>query len=125
MRSPGRDWNEPTASSKKNSSGAVTDPSPACCFRPLPRFASPKPAPSGTLTFSGLSKRLRLYAAAHGKLPGKLADITEVPIPIDPFTGQPLDYRLDGDQATLTVPPPAGEPAFESNSRRFEITLKK
>ena len=68
---------------------------------------------------------LRLFAADHGKLPEKLADITEVPIPIDPFTGQPLDYRLDGDHATLTVPPPAGQAAFESNSRRFEITLKK
>ena len=27
---------------------------------------------------------LRLYAAAHGKLPEKLTDITDVPIPLDP-----------------------------------------
>jgi hypothetical protein len=68
---------------------------------------------------------LRLYAAAHGKWPEKLGDIAEVPIPTDPITGQPFDYRLDGEKAILTAPPPAGEPAYEGNSRRFEIMLKK
>ena len=68
---------------------------------------------------------IRLYAAAHGKLPAQLADITEVPVPIDPYTGQPFDYRLDGDTATLTAPPPIGEPPHEGNSRRYEIKLAK
>jgi hypothetical protein len=48
---------------------------------------------------------LRLYAAAHeGKLPARLADITEVPIPVDPATGQPFVYQLSGDGATLACP---------------------
>ena len=45
---------------------------------------------------------IRLYAASHdGKLPESLSEITEVPIPANPFTGQPFAYRLDGDTAVL------------------------
>jgi hypothetical protein len=68
---------------------------------------------------------IRMYAAVHSKLPEKLADVTEVPVPTNPFTGQPFDYRLDGDKAILTAPPPAGEPPHEGNSRRYEIKLAK
>ena len=51
---------------------------------------------------------LRLYAAAHDKLPQSLEEITEVPIPVNPFTGKLFPYRaedryvildLDGDRA--------------------------
>ena len=42
---------------------------------------------------------IRLYAAAHGKLPGKLEDISEAPAPIDPATGRPFAYDVDGDRA--------------------------
>jgi hypothetical protein len=66
---------------------------------------------------------LRLYAAAHGRWPDKLADITDVPVPIDPISGKPLEYRRDGDTAFLTAPPPQGEPARQGNSERYEITL--
>ncbi len=68
---------------------------------------------------------LRLYAAAHGKFPEKLGDITEVPVPVDPYTGQAFDYRLDGETAILTAPPPAGVPPLAGNSRRYEIRLAK
>jgi hypothetical protein len=45
---------------------------------------------------------LRLFAADHdGKLPDRLADITEVPLPSDPFTGQPFIYHRDGNTAFL------------------------
>jgi hypothetical protein len=45
---------------------------------------------------------LRLYAADHdGKLPDRLADITEVPLPFDPFTGQPFIYHREGSMAFL------------------------
>ena len=45
---------------------------------------------------------IRLHAAAHGgKLPAKLEEIREVPIPINPVTGRPFAYRLDGDTAIL------------------------
>jgi hypothetical protein len=45
---------------------------------------------------------LRLYAAGHdGRLPDKLAEITAVPVPDDPFTGQPFIYYREGDIAIL------------------------
>ena len=45
---------------------------------------------------------LRFYAARHdGKLPEKLDDIKEVPVPLDPVTGGSFDYKLDGQTATL------------------------
>jgi hypothetical protein len=44
---------------------------------------------------------LRLYAAAHGgRLPAKLSDCG-VPLPADPFTGQPFRYEVDGSSAHL------------------------
>lgn len=67
---------------------------------------------------------LRLYAAAHdGRLPDKLADITEVPIPSDPGTGQPFGYRKDGSSATLIGRIP-GEP-LNSTGIRYTLTLRK
>ena len=44
---------------------------------------------------------LRMYAAEHdGKLPAKLSDIS-VPLPIDPFTGKPFVYAVDGATAHI------------------------
>jgi hypothetical protein len=69
---------------------------------------------------------LRLHAALHeGKLPEKLSDITDVPIPPDPASGKPFDYKLEAGKATLTAPAPAGEKPNQSNFLRYEITLKK
>jgi hypothetical protein len=68
---------------------------------------------------------LRLYAAAHGgKLPARLDDVTDVPIPLDPRTGKPFDYRQGGGQATLTGPAPAGEKADNRNTIRYELTVR-
>ncbi len=44
---------------------------------------------------------LRLHAAQTGKWPGTLEEITQVPIPIDPFSNRPFRYEFKGDQATL------------------------
>src|SRR5262249_31145542 len=64
---------------------------------------------------------IRLYAAAHeGKLPATLDAISEVPIPIDPATGKAFTYRVSGERATLSAPPPAGEQANLSNSFHYE-----
>ena len=53
---------------------------------------------------------LRMHAAAHdGKLPDKLDDVTEVPIPSDPGTDRPFEYSRDGDTATLVSVVP-GDP---------------
>jgi hypothetical protein len=69
---------------------------------------------------------IRLHAAAHdGKLPAALADIREVPLPVDPFTGKPFEYQADGDQATLIGVTPAGEQPYTGNTLRFELTLKR
>jgi hypothetical protein len=58
---------------------------------------------------------LRMYAAAHGgQLPEKLADV-RLPLPVDPFTGEPFGYSVSGPTATLD----AGSPG-----RRYEITIR-
>jgi hypothetical protein len=54
-----------------------------------------------------------LHAALHdGKLPKALADVTDVPLPIDPITGKGFDefYKANGDTAVLEVLPPPGQP---------------
>ncbi len=54
---------------------------------------------------------LRMYGAAHdGRLPQKLNDVTQVPVPPDPVTGQPFRYRLEGDAAWLEGPQLHGAP---------------
>jgi len=54
---------------------------------------------------------LRLYGAAHaGRLPARLEEITEVPIPVDPVTGRPFEYQLEGDVARLGGPRHVGRP---------------
>lgn len=51
---------------------------------------------------------LRIYAAANeGRLPEQLDDLS-VPVPVDPFTGQPFHYHLDGETAVLQGPPAPG-----------------
>jgi len=48
---------------------------------------------------------IRLYAASHdGKLPEELSQITEVPLPEDPATGKPFEYRRDGAASVLSLP---------------------
>jgi hypothetical protein len=69
---------------------------------------------------------VRLHAAAHdGKLPAALADIHEVPIPLDPVTGKPFEYRASGDRATLYAPPPPGEQPRPDNIVNYQLTLSR
>jgi hypothetical protein len=67
---------------------------------------------------------LRMHAASHdGKLPATLNDIKEVPIPLDPMTGNPFLYRLDKNGATLYAAPPT--PAYGTHSAYvYELTLR-
>ena len=52
---------------------------------------------------------IRLYAKAHeGKLPDSLEAITDAPVPLDPVTGKPFLYQVNGDSATLSAPAPPG-----------------
>jgi hypothetical protein len=70
---------------------------------------------------------LRLHAAAHeGKLPASLDDVTLVPIPRDPVTGKPFEYRRTKAGATLHAPPPPGEiPAPWNVPLTYEIKMKR
>jgi hypothetical protein len=69
---------------------------------------------------------LRLYAAAHdGQLPAGWGDITEVPIPIDPVTGRPFEYKVSGNTATIYGPPPAGEKPDRANTLLYEVTVQR
>ncbi|HEY7153580.1 MAG TPA: hypothetical protein VH575_06445 [Gemmataceae bacterium] len=68
---------------------------------------------------------LRLYAAAHdGKLPEKLSDIA-VPLPVDPFTGKPFVYKVEGETAHLRGTPPRGEEKTTGYNIHYEITIRK
>jgi hypothetical protein len=67
---------------------------------------------------------IRLYAAAHdGKLPASLADIKEVPVPDDPMTGKPFDYKPEGDKVILSGAAPPG--LGNNYGLRFELTLTR
>jgi len=64
---------------------------------------------------------IRLYAATHeGQLPPSLDSIREVPIPIDPVTGKPFGYRLEGDVAVIEAEPPAHYPPQQYRVRVVE-----
>ncbi len=66
---------------------------------------------------------LRLYAAGHGgKLPEKRSDIG-VPLPPDPFTGQPFPYRVEGTRAHLQGHPPRGEEQNPAFNILYEVDL--
>jgi hypothetical protein len=67
---------------------------------------------------------LRMHAAANnGQLPEKLSDVKVVPVPNDPGTGRPFEYRREGRGATLTGRIP-GEP-LDKNGLRYRITVRK
>jgi hypothetical protein len=67
---------------------------------------------------------LRLYAADHnGQLPATLAEVP-VPLPVDPFTGKPFLYKLEGATAHLRGSPPPGEKHAAFNIH-YEVTIRK
>ena len=69
---------------------------------------------------------LRLYAAGHdGRLPARLADVGEVPVPPDPLTGRPFEYEVHGDAATLGGPLPPGDKPASVHPLTYEIMLRK
>jgi hypothetical protein len=66
---------------------------------------------------------LRLHAAANGgQLPDRLDQVTVVPIPNDPGTGKPFEYRKDGAKATLASRIP-GE-LVEKEGLRYTVTVR-
>jgi hypothetical protein len=67
---------------------------------------------------------LRMHAAAEGRFPQSLIDVNVVPVPVDPATGKPFAYQLDGDVAVLDVAEPAGM-TRESLRLPVRIRLRK
>jgi hypothetical protein len=68
-----------------------------------------------------LIEALRMYAAKHaGGLPAKLEEIKQVPVPLNPATGKPFLYHLDGDVAVVELPLSDGFPGI---NRRYEIKI--
>jgi hypothetical protein len=64
---------------------------------------------------------LRMYAASHdGRLPARLEDIDQIPVPDNPATGKPFAYRLEGATAILELPP---SDRVNSGNCRYEIEI--
>ena len=63
---------------------------------------------------------LRMHAAETGKFPTKLSDVSVVPVPDNPATDKPFEYRLDGETAVIELPRSDG-PTY---SKRFRISLR-
>jgi len=62
-----------------------------------------------TIAVLRIFEALRLYGAEHdARLPDQLADITQVPIPLDPVTGKEFIYKKTGDTAILDAHTPPG-----------------
>lgn len=71
------------------------------------------------------AEAIRLHAASNaGKLPASLKDITEVPVPNDPWTEKMFEYRVDGNVGTLTAGPPPGESYLPGSSWVYQITMQ-
>lgn len=68
---------------------------------------------------------LRMYAAEHGgKLPATLDEI-DLPLPVDPFTGNSFRYDLQGGTAHLRGMPPKGYEDVSVYNLHYEITIRK
>jgi len=72
----------------------------------------------------GTVEAIRMYAADHsGQLPGSLDEITTMPIPFDPVTGEDFIYsRTDSRHARLEAPV---SPAESKRRPVYELTLRK
>ena len=68
---------------------------------------------------------IRLYAALHGKLPSRLEDISEAPVPLDGATGKPFEYRAEGDRANISAPSPPGELNHPLHRINYELKLTR
>jgi hypothetical protein len=66
---------------------------------------------------------LRLYTAAHdGRLPNALSEVSAAPVPDDPGTGKPFEYRREGQTATIISRIP-GEP-LDTTGLRYRVTVR-
>ena len=62
--------------------------------------------------------------ATEGKVPATLRESQLLPLPIDPVTGDLVEYEVKDGKAVLMLPPPEGRSA-EYFGKRFEVTLQR
>jgi hypothetical protein len=67
---------------------------------------------------------IRAHLAETGALPEKLSDITVLPVPVNPATNEPFEYRLADGKATLEVPP-VRKTISPQSGKRYEIIAAK
>ncbi len=69
---------------------------------------------------------LRIYAARHGRWPTRLEDVKDVPVPLDPLTLKPFNYKVrDGNHAVVATPSPTGESLTPDMNYIYELALRK
>ena len=76
---------------------------------------------NGSSLLLRIFEAMRLYAANHGgRWPDHLSDITEVPVPVNPYDGKPFLYERHGDKAVVD-----GRARPDELAPAYEITLKQ
>ena len=66
---------------------------------------------------------IRMHAAATGKLPSTLSEITAVPVPPNPISREPFPYQYKDNEAVLEIPVLSDEQ--RSIGKRYAIRLTK
>jgi hypothetical protein len=65
---------------------------------------------------------VRDYAGRHdGRPPERLEQITDLPVPIDSFSGKPFTYHFEGNMVVVEALPPAGFSLW--SGVRYELTV--
>lgn len=113
-------------------SNALFTKSPQIRDHPFARFASglPKIQRARARTEQRVAllrcvEALRNHAAKHdGKLPSRLEDI-ELPLPVDPITGQGFRYKLEAGTGHLRGSPPPGMEKSPNFNIHYEVTIRK
>jgi hypothetical protein len=68
---------------------------------------------------------LRMYAAANGKWPASPEDVTDVPLPDDPVTAKPFEYRVQDTKAVIATPSVTPGKSDGPDGTTYEIYLRK
>lgn len=63
---------------------------------------------------------LRMQASETGKLPASLDEVKIVPVPLNPATGKPFPYRVEGAAATFELP----QIRFPQDGAVYTLTLE-
>ena len=59
-----------------------------------------------------------------GELPKQLSEVKIVPVPNDPTTGVPFQYKVEGKKITLHSPAPAGREVLRHLSLTYVLNLQ-